>query len=558
MVTRVLNLFYREIKGLHQAAYILALFALASQMLAIVRDRLLASQFGAGSELDVYYAAFRIPDLLFVLFASVLSVYVLLPFVTQAKTESVTEAKAVLSQMFSLFLVGYVAVSGVVFMIAPYITKYLFPGFSEAAQADAVVLLQILLLQPLLLGISSLLSVVTQMGHRFVIYALSPVLYNIGIIIGAVFFYPLFGISGLAYGVVLGALMHCLVQLPLVYSSDLRFGITTKISKKTIAAIARVAIPRAITLSLSQIMLLILVMMATTMTAGSVAVLQFAYNLQSVPLAIIGMSYSVAAFPTLASLLANKQAAEFNEYVLTALRHVIFWSTPVVVLVIVLRAQLVRVLLGSGSFDWADTRLTAAALAIFVVSLLAQSILLLIVRAFYAGGFTRLPLLVTFAGTLFSASFAYGLYLWFQSSTTAQVFFTTLFRLENVTGSEVLMLPLGYTLGVIIEVILMLIFAGRTFAMELRSLTKPFIVAVVASITGGLFAYATLLFIVEGVNQNTFVGILIQGMVAGVFGLAGVIIAYRLLGSPEMHEIYLAFKGRFRKREIIPPQPDLL
>lgn len=558
MVTRVLNLFYREIKGLHQAAYILALFALASQMLAIVRDRLLASQFGAGSELDVYYAAFRIPDLLFVLFASVLSVYVLLPFVTQAKTESATEAKAVLSQMFTLFLVGYVAVSGVVFMIAPYITKYLFPGFSEAAQADAVVLLQILLLQPLLLGISSLLSVVTQMGHRFVIYALSPVLYNIGIIIGAVFFYPLFGISGLAYGVVLGALMHCLVQLPLVYSSDLRFGITTKISKKTIAAIARVAIPRAITLSLSQIMLLILVMMATTMTAGSVAVLQFAYNLQSVPLAIIGMSYSVAAFPTLASLLANKQAAEFNEYVLTALRHVIFWSTPVVVLVIVLRAQLVRVLLGSGSFDWADTRLTAAALAIFVVSLLAQSILLLIVRAFYAGGFTRLPLLVTFAGTLFSASFAYGLYLWFQSSTTAQVFFTTLFRLENVTGSEVLMLPLGYTLGVIIEVILMLIFAGRTFAMELRSLTKPFIVAVVASITGGLFAYATLLFIVEGVNQNTFVGILIQGMVAGVFGLAGVIIAYRLLGSPEMHEIYLAFKGRFRKREIIPPQPDLL
>lgn len=558
MVTRVLNLFYREIRGLHQAAYILALFALASQVLAIVRDRLLASQFGAGTELDIYYAAFRIPDLLFVLFASVLSVYVLLPFVTKAQNESNEQAQAVLSQMFSLFLVGYITIAGLAFICAPYIGTYLFPGFTAVAQAEAVMLLRILLLQPLLLGISSLLSVVTQMGHRFVIYALSPLLYNIGIIIGAVFLFPIFGIAGLAYGVVLGALLHCAIQLPLVYMSDLRFGFTTAINKNTIWSIAKVAVPRAITLSLGQVMLLVLVMMATTMSVGSVAVLQFAYNLQSVPLAIIGMSYSVAAFPTLVSLLADKKQSEFNDYVLTALRHVIFWSTPVVVLVIVLRAQLVRVLLGSGSFDWADTRLTAAALAIFVVSLLAQSILLLIVRAFYAGGFTRLPLIVTFVGTLFSGAFAYGLYAWFMMSPSAQVFFTKLFRLEDVVGSEVLMLPLGYALGVIVEVILMLIFAGRTFGLQLRTLARPFTVAVTASITGGLFAYATLLFVVEGVNQETFVGILIQGLVAGIFGLIGVVIAYRLLGSPEMHEIYVSLTGRLRKREIIPPQPDLL
>ncbi len=558
MVTHVLNLFYREIRGLHQAAYILALFALASQILAIVRDRILAHQFGAGSELDIYYAAFRIPDLLFVLFASVLSVYVLLPFVTKAKNHSDEAAQSVLSQMFSLFLIGYTIIAGVTFVAAPYFVHYILPGFSGEAQSEAVALMRILLLQPLLLGISSLLGVVTQMGHRFVIYALSPLLYNLGIIIGAAFLYPICGIAGLAYGVVLGALLHCLIQIPLVTTSNLRFGLTRSIDFKTIKAIAKVAIPRAVTLSLSQIMLLVLVMLATTMTVGSVAVLQFAFNLQSVPLAIIGMSYSVAAFPTLASLLADKKQSEFNTYVLTALRHVIFWSTPVVVLVIVLRAQLVRVLLGSGSFDWADTRLTAAALAIFVVSLLAQSILLLIVRAFYAGGFTRLPLLVTFIGTVFSGTFAYGLYIWFQYSPTAQVFFTGLFRLENVVGSEVLMLPLGYTLGVLIEVVLMLIFAGQTFGIQLRTLGKPLLVAVAASVTGGLFAYATLLFIVEGVNQNTFVGILIQGCVAGIFGLIGVIVAYRLLGSPEMHEIYMAFKRKVVKSEIVTPQPDLL
>ena len=100
------------------------------------------------------------------------------------------------------------------------------------------------------------------------------------------------------------------------------------------------------------------------MAAGSVAIFQFALNLQSVPLAIIGMSYSVAAFPVLADLFAKKEQTAFNHHVLTAFRHIIFWSLPIIALVIVLRAQIVRVVLGSGAFDWADTRLTAAVLAV--------------------------------------------------------------------------------------------------------------------------------------------------------------------------------------------------
>jgi len=134
------------------------------------------------------------------------------------------------------------------------------------------------------------------------------------------------------------------------------------------------------------------------MAVGSVSVLQFAFNLQSVPLAIIGVSYSVAAFPTLAELLAKQKQLDFNLYVLTAIRHIIFWSLPIVALVIVLRAQIVRVLLGSGSFDWDDTRLTAAVLAVFVVTLTMQAILLLLTRALYAGGRTMLPLILACAG----------------------------------------------------------------------------------------------------------------------------------------------------------------
>jgi putative peptidoglycan lipid II flippase len=556
MVTRVINLFYREVRGLHQAAYVLALFALASQILAVVRDRLLAHQFGAGPELDMYYAAFRIPDLLYVLFASVLSVYVLLPFVSRARTESEAAGKEILSQMLTFFLLSYGLIALGALVTAPYLVSFLFPGFTLATQVHVVLLMRILLLQPFLLGLSSLLGVVTQIQHRFVIYALSPVLYNVGIIIGAIVLYPRFGLPGLVYGVVLGALLHVVIQWPLVRGSTLSFGVARRFNWKLLREIALVAIPRAITLSLGQVHQLVLVSLASTMAVGSVAVLQFAYNLQSVPLSIIGMSYSVAAFPTLADLLANEKRSEFNAYVLTALRHIMFWSFPIITLVIVLRAQIVRVLLGSGSFDWSDTRLTAAAMGIFVISLLAQSILLLLVRAFYAGGHTKLPLLLTLFGSVVGSIVAYGMYVWFMYTPALQMFFATLMRLDSVKGSEVLMLPIGFTTGMLVQVVVMLLVMARTFEMSFDGMWRHFCVSLAASLAGGAVAYLTLAFVVSGVNQDRFVGILLQGITAGVFGLIGTVVTYRLLGSPELHEIYQSLRSRFMTVEqVVAPQP---
>ena len=226
MVKRVLKLVYSEIRGLHQAAYIL-LFAFGSQILALVRDRLFAHTFGAGNELDLYYAAFRIPDILYVLFVSVLSVYVLLPFVAKARQESEAAGARVLGQMFTFFLLSYTAIAFVIFILAPYLVPVLFPGLVDNAET-LVLLMRILLLQPLLLGISTIFGVVTQLSHRFVLYAISPLIYNVGIICGIIFFYPYFGWSGLVIGVVVGALGHMLVQLPLVRKSELSFGLVTK------------------------------------------------------------------------------------------------------------------------------------------------------------------------------------------------------------------------------------------------------------------------------------------------------------------------------------------
>ncbi|HMO78093.1 MAG TPA: lipid II flippase MurJ [Candidatus Paceibacterota bacterium] len=557
MVTRALKLVYSEIRGLHQAAYILALFAFGSQILALVRDRLFAHTFGAGSELDLYYAAFRIPDILYVLFVSVLSVYVLLPFVAKARLESDDAGKRVLGQMFTLFLFGYIAIAGVVFILAPYLVPIFFPGLVDNAET-LVLLLRILLLQPLLLGISTLFGVVTQLSHRFVLYAISPLIYNLGIIAGVIIFYPHFGLAGLVMGVVLGALGHMLVQWPLVIKSELSFGLVKKFDFPLLKSVFLVALPRALTLSLHQLVLLVLVGAATLMAAGSVAIFQFALNLQSVPLAIIGMSYSVAAFPVLADLFAKKEQEAFNSHVLTAFRHIIFWSLPIIALVVVLRAQIVRVVLGSGAFDWADTRLTAAVLAIFIITLAAQSILLLLVRAFYAGGKTIMPLIVALIGsgtTLLTAWLSFHVIKMYPDLMSG---LETLLRVDDLPGTKILLLALAFAVGVLLEMIILIVLAMQEFSFTFKGIFGQLFQSSLAAAVGGIAAYGTLIFIVDGVNQETFVGILIQGAIAGVVGLSCTLLTYYLCGSEELSEIYRSLHSRIFKKKLVGMSQDVL
>jgi putative peptidoglycan lipid II flippase len=549
---------YKEVRGLHQAAYILALFAVGSQLLAVVRDRLLAHLFGAGTELDLYYAAFRIPDLLYVLFASVLSVYVLLPFVSRYTEEGgEKEGGRVLSQIFTLFLVFFSVVSLALALAAPLYIPYFFPGFVAQAETLAT-LMQILLFQSFLLGVSSLCGVVTQLTHRFVLYAISPLLYNLGIIFGVAVLYPYFGLSGLVWGVVIGAFGHLLIQIPFVFRSDYRFGLLFKIDWKLIREIFMVSVPRALTLSVNQIVLLVLIGIASTMAVGSVSVFQFAFNLQSVPLAVIGMSYSVAAFPTLSTLLAKNKHKEFNHQLLTALRHIVFWSVPIAALIIVLRAQIVRVLLGSGAFDWGDTRLTAAALAVFVVSLIAQSILLLLIRAFYAGGKTLTPFFVSVVTSGVSIALAYILKTTYETHAGFQTTLNSLFRLDGVAGTEILVLALAFVAGQFLQLIILMGISVYTFSISYRPLVRLLAEALLAALAGGFSAYAALLFVVDGINQETFIGISLQGLVAGIMGMTAVILVYRVLKAPEIFEIYRSFHSRIFKTDVIAPQPDTL
>ncbi len=541
MVRSLITAMSREVRGMHEAAYVLAAFALGSQLLALVRDRMLASTFGASHTLDLYYVAFRIPDFLFATVASLLSLYALLPVLSRLEEKQKGLMVSFLRQVLVVFFIAMGVVAGVAFLLAPYLVPLIAPGI---ANAELVSLVRILLLQPILLGASNIVAACTQMRHQFFLYAISPLLYNVGIIIGIVFLYPLWGLQGLGWGVVLGALLHLSLQLPFFLKEKAPSTLPLRVMGKELLSVLVLSVPRTLTLAAGQISLLLLVAMASYFMPGSISIFMFAASLQAVPLTIIGVSYSVAAFPTLARLHAAGDRAAFVRYVEVALRHIFFWSIPATIMVIVLRAQLVRVILGAGAFSWDATRLTAAALALFILALAAQSIVMLVARAYYAAGNTRKPLYFALVGvgvTVLSALVFVELFL---QSAFVRTFIESLLRVADVPGTVVLMLALGSAVGAITQFTFSFLFFMRDFQISRLSMGALIFQSFAASVIGGAVAYAVLALTGAVGTVNTTLGLVLQGGASGVAGLATVAVVLWILGNQELTEAL----GSFRRR----------
>lgn len=536
MVKRIFDLLNKEIRGLHEAAYLLAFFSLLSQILALVRDRLFAHMFGAGHVLDTYYAAFKIPDLIFACIASIVSISVLVPFLVERFGKSYEEERRFINSIFSVFSLIILSVSLVVCVFTPSIVRYLYPTLGS--YTELIVLTRILLLQPIILGISNFLGSITQAHQRFVSYAMSPVVYNLGIIVGIVALYPLFGLVGVVYGVLLGALFHMSLQLPFVFERKLVPRITFSIDWVSIRKVLLLSLPRTFTLAFSSIALVVLTSMASKMVAGSIAVFNLSWNIQSVPLAIIGVSYSLAAFPTLSRYFANGHIEDFIANIVTSLRHIIFWSLPVTVLFIILRAQIVRTILGSGNFNWNDTRLTAACLALFVISVVAQSIMLLFVRGYYAAGKTRKPLVINLIGAVLIVVISYVSLYFFSISPMFTDFMESLLRIEGLTGTSVISLVLGYSIASLVNAGLLWILFEKDFPGLSCVVKKVSFQSFGASIIMGYVTYYMLDLFDNIFDLNTLPGVFLQGLLAGLIGIVVWVIVLKLLQSKELSDVW--------------------
>jgi putative peptidoglycan lipid II flippase len=549
----------REIRGLHEAAYLLAFFALMSQILALVRDKLLAYSFGAGPELDVYYAAFRVPDLIFVSIGSLASASILLPYFIERFGRNQEEGKSFSDEVFTLFFTLLIAVSVIVYFAAPRLIPLLLPGYeADPALADLISTTRIMLLSPIFLGLSNLFSSLTQMRHRFLVYAASPVLYNIGIIAGLLIAYPIFGVKGLAMGVAFGAFLHMGIQLPFMFGEKLVPKFTLNIRWSDLGPVVLNSLPRMITLGANQLATFFLISLASFMSVGSISVFTFAFNLQAVPLTIFGASYSSAVFPTLSRLYFEKKSKEFLDKMISSAQHIIFWSMPLMVLFIVLRAQIVRTILGAGKFDWADTRLTAAALALFMISTIAQSLVLLFVRAFYAEGKTSKPLFLNIFSSILIIVSGYLLVKAFFAFPVFQYFIEDLLKVSGQPGTSVLVLSIAFTFGLIANALLHWI----TFAKSYPGFTRPVFATLfqtfAASVIMGYAAYVSLRVFALFLPLEKVWGIFLQGLFAGIFGsIIGALILL-LLNNREIREVWRTLHGKIWKAPVPPAEVEHL
>jgi len=316
------------------AAFILAGSTLGSKVLGLLRDRVLAGKFGAGDELDMYYAAFRIPDMVYsiLILGAVSSAFI--PVFSEYLEKNKKEAWRMVNNVFTLAFVGLVVLSLIFILLSSFIVPLVAPGFEGEKLSLTIWLTRFMFLSPILFGISSILGGVLQVFRRFLIYSLAPIFYNLGIIIGALWLTDLFEdlgmerIFGLVAGVILGALLHVIIQIPSTISSGFHFRFVWDMADAGFRKMLRLFIPRTIGLAVYQINFIVITAIASTLSVGSITVFNLANNLQYLPIGIFGISFATAAFPALSRRFSRNELGGLKNSFSNTFRKILFFVVP--------------------------------------------------------------------------------------------------------------------------------------------------------------------------------------------------------------------------------------
>ncbi|HQB50603.1 MAG TPA: murein biosynthesis integral membrane protein MurJ [bacterium] len=434
------KIWHGSIDSVGWAAIVIGLSSFISRFLGVFRDRILAGQFGAGDELDAYYAAFRVPDLIYnLLVLGALSagfVPIFISLLNEEKDEQKKDAWRFANLVANSLLIILVVlgVAGVIF--APQLLHLLTPGFSPEKLAQTVQLSRLMFLSPIFLGLSGVAGGILQSFKSFFVYSLSPIFYNLGIIAGALFLAPRFGLIGLAWGVVIGAALHLLVQIPTLKHFGYNWQPIVDWRDSQLRKIGRIMVPRTLGLAVGQLNLLSMTVIASGLASGSLAVFNLANNLQSFPVGIFGLSLAVAAFPTMSALV--NQPDKLRDSLTKTIRQALFLLIISTILIISLRAQIVRVILGSGCFDWRDTILTMRTLSYFGISIFAQALIAILTRVFYAHKDSMTPFWIGLLSTVINIILA-----WFWKDYLGVAGLALAFSVSNLINLGLLWLILN-------------------------------------------------------------------------------------------------------------------
>ncbi len=528
-------LFQRQ-SNILSAAFVIMSTVIFSQILGLIKQRLLVSIFGASNILGVYLASSRLPDLLFqVVIAGALSSAFIPIFSDFLIKNKHNEAYRMASSLISIGVVFFVILSIPLFVFAPFFLRLLNigNGFSPTQMDIMAALMRIILFGQIIFIIGAFLSALLQSYSLFFVPGIAAALYNLGIIVGIVAFVNTAGIFAAAYGIVLGGVIFVVVQLPLVKKVGFKLKPSLSIRSPGVMEVIRLMWPRTISIGIFQIGTVLTVALVSFLPSSgrNYVIFDYAQTLAFAPIVLFGQTIAQAAFPVLAR--EKERLEDFKITFITSFNQMLYLVLPVSVLFFVLRIPVVRLVFGAEQFDWQATVLTGKTLAFFSISIFAQALIYLVSRGFYALHDTKIPLVV---GGL---------------STILMIGLSALFILHYRFGIE--SIAIAYSIAGIINLIILLVLLDKkTGGFNKKAFLISILKIFVATFFTGFALYIPIKLLDKLVFDTTrTINLIFLTGISSMIGLSLYLFLTWFLNVKEALTFILLFKRLGNWREIL-------
>lgn len=381
------------------AAVIITAANVFSSIAGLIRERILIAYFFdnkiSQQALEAFQIAFQIPDAIFQLLVLGAISAAFIPIFTQLKNTNKEQAFAMTSSVMNLIILAFALVSGIIFILARPITIWRTGDSFTLEQINIVThLTRIMLVAQLFFAISNFLTGILQSYQRFILPAIAPILYNFCIVVGLLLFYERLGIYAAGVGVVLGAFIHMLIQIPTVRKLGFRHQLSINFKIIGVKKLLLMMPPRVATFAVNEIQNLSLGFFATSLGNLSFFIIRLALRLMTIPIRLFGVPIGQASLAFLSEKNDEKNLEKFRSLLINSLHQVSFFAFPASVLLLILRVPIVRLVFGTHNLPWETTIATGKIIAIVSVSIVAQSLVQLLIRAFHALKDTKTPFVI--------------------------------------------------------------------------------------------------------------------------------------------------------------------
>ncbi len=521
LVRKGLSVVASKQSSIFTAAFLILITTALSQILGILKYRLFASYFGATSDLGVFFASFRIPDLLFqIIIVGALSSAFIPVFSDQLSKKGKENAFDFASALTTLGTIVFSVITIFVLIFAEFLAKLIAPEFNDEQIILLANLMRIIQLSQFLFLFGTVFTAMLQSFNYFLVPGLANALYNIGIIIGIYLLAPQFGIYGAAIGVVIGAFFFFAAQIPSIISNGYFFKFKLSLDNG-VDKVLKLMVPRSLTIGISQIAVTANVIFAGIISARSIVIFDLALTLMAAVVFLFGQSIAQASFPTLSKLKDNMD--EFRGVFISSFNQILYLTLPISALFIVLRIPLVRLFYGSGRFDWEATLITGYTLAFLSLSISAQAATLLVSRAFYAIHETKIPFIMTLISVIVNI--------------VISVYFVIVLNLP------IYYLAFSFSIGNILGFLLMVIALDRKIVLPKMNMFISASKIVISAFVTGIALYIPIKLLDQLVFDTTrTINLLILTGIASAIGFAAYLFFTWLLDIEEFN--YLVSSAR--------------